>query len=94
MGAQKRKTLPQSLGLKIQSQRLKIQSLGLKTQIGELEAHAAFRQTQKRIRAAHWQSSNPPFIHPSIVLQGKIYAPLAMVNRGLHSHLKFAKLIF
>ena len=24
----------------------------------------------------------------------KIYAPLAMVNRGLHSHLKFAKLIF
>ena len=24
----------------------------------------------------------------------KRYAPLAMVNRGLHSHLKFAKLIF
>ena len=48
MGAQKRKALLESPGLEVRSQGLNFLSLGLKTQIGELEAHAAFRQTQKK----------------------------------------------
>ena len=94
MEAQKRKALLESPGLEIRSQGLNFLSLGLKTQIGELEAQAAFRQTQKKdpsCTLAKLESAVHSSLYRSV---RKRYAPLAMVNRGLHSHLKFAKLIF